>query len=160
MKKIMSILTVLMIGVLVLSGFGVAAITNSISATMDNQPPGKPLITGPRLIYPGTHEWTFKAIDPERDNVSYLIDWGTGEEYEGWTGWYASGEEVTRNHTFYKYCSVKIRAKAKDTHEAEGDWGYMDVEIPRSKQMTNPIFFQFLEQFKERFPMLRILELE
>ena len=44
----------------------------------DNHPPDKPMIDGPRMVGVGPHDWTFKAIDPDGDNVSYEIDWGDG----------------------------------------------------------------------------------
>lgn len=152
MKKIMSILTVLVVGILVLSGLGVAAVsynkattvTNNLT-TMDNQPPGKPWINGPIFEKPGTYEWTFKAIDPDGDNVSYCIDWDDGNIE--WTGLYPSGEEVTRSHTYKVIGEYVIRAKAKDIHGAEGPWGELMVSFPRGRQNINPIFFRFLGRF-------------
>lgn len=46
MKKIMSILIVLVVGILVLCGFGTATVTSN-KITVDNHPPGEPWITGP-----------------------------------------------------------------------------------------------------------------
>ncbi len=152
MKKIMPIMTVLVVGILVLSGVGIAAITNN-KVTMDNHPPDAPEITGPRFVKPGTHEWTFKAIDPDGDNVSYYIEWGDGD-FEDWSEFFESGEEVTRNHTFYKYGEVTIRTRAKDIHGAIGDWGTLKVTISKSKQIINLPFLQFVGRFIERFLML------
>lgn len=161
MKKIMSILAVLVVGSLVLSGIVVTAVTDIKSttvtnnlATMDNQPPYAPKITGPELVSPGIHEYAFKAIDPDGDDVFYQIDWGDHTN-EDWFGPFKSGGEVTRNHTYYKYGTVAIMARAKDIHGAIGDWGTFNVEIPKSKQMTNPIFFRFVERFIERFLMIK-----
>jgi len=150
MNKIMVILTVLLGGILVIGGFGAAALTKDY----ENHPPEAPKITGPWHIRPGTHEWTFKAIDPNGDDVSYEIDWGDNM-VEKWIGPYVSGDEITRNHTYYYLGTVHIQARAKDTHGAIGDWGYMQVEISKSKQMTNLLTIRFLERFIDRFLMIK-----
>jgi len=92
MKK--EIIGILVVGVLVFSGLGIAALTNNES--MDNH---LPIITGPTFERPGTYEYTFKAIDQDGDNVSYEIRLGD-DVVEKWIGWYASGEEITRSHTY------------------------------------------------------------
>ena len=147
-KKILSILTVLAVGILVLSGFGVSAVTSS-KAIMDNHPPDAPKITGPTNIPPGTYEFTFNATDPDGDNVSYCIDWDDGT-YEEWTDFYPSGEEITRSHAYDFTGDFIIRAIAGDIHGLVGPEGWFWVRIWLSRQMINPIFFQFLE----RFPIL------
>jgi len=124
-------------------------ITNNL-ATMDNHPPDAPWITGSQFISPGTHEWTFKAIDSDGDNVSYQIDWGDGG-FDDWFGWYASSEEITRSHYYPAYGFISIAARANDTHGAIGEWGYMEVVIPKNQQMTNFLIFRFFSQFMERF---------
>jgi len=119
---------------------------------IDNHPPDAPKITGQERVKPGTYEWTFKAIDPDSDNVSYEIGWGD-DIVEKWIGPYASGEEMTRNHTYNDCDTVEIRARAKDIHGAIGDWGTLLVEIPKSKQIINLPFLQWLD----RFPILNLL---
>lgn len=145
MKKTMPILAIFVGGVLILSGFGVATgITKQ--TTLDNHPPEKPEIDGPLIVSPGTHEWTFRAIDPDGDNLSYQIDWDKGE-FDDWFGPFKSGENITRNHTYPIYDIVIIKARAKDIHGAIGGWGYIKIEIPKSKHIINPIFLQFIKQF-------------
>ena len=129
------ILPLFVVGILVLSGLGVVALPREY-ATMDNQPPGKPWINGPTFERPGTYEYTFKAIDPDGDNVSYCIRWDDGTDEE-WTGLYPSGEEVTRSHTYKEMGAYVIRAKAKDIHDAEGPWGELMVRFTRSTQQSS-----------------------
>jgi len=145
MKKMISILMVLIIGILVLSGFGVAAI-NNLTMMDDNQSPEKPIITGPLVAPPGTHEWTFEATDPDGDNVFYEIDWGDGK-IEGWLGPYTSGDKITRNHTYPTRKLIVIKARAKDTQDAIGDWGYIMVEFSKSNQIINHFIPQFFGRF-------------
>lgn len=133
-KKMKKILPLIIIGILVLSGLGTVAVSSNV-ALIDNHPPDPPQITGPWQVRPGTHEWTFKAIDPDGDNVSYEILWGDGTS-DKWIGPYPSGEEVTQSHTYYSYATVTIKARANDTHGAIGDWGYMTVEISKSTQQS------------------------
>ena len=143
-------------GVLVLSEFVVAAITNNIMtnnmATMDNHPPNAPWIEGPQYIRPWkTYEWKFTAIDPDGDNVSYQIAWGdsTGDD---WFGWYASGEEITRSHYYPCYGRFAILARAKDTHNATGEWGaILDVRVPRNYHMTNSLILKCFSQFMKLY---------
>jgi len=130
--------------------------------TFENNPPSAPVIDGPKrgrprtykcTLKPGTYNYTFKATDPDGDNVSYYIDWGDGT-CEGWIGWYASGEEVIRNHTWNNKGTYTISAKAKDIYGAEGPWGTLWIWFSGSSQQpTNSLFLQFLEQF----PILKLL---
>lgn len=149
------IIPISLMGILVLSGFGVVAEINN-KATMDNHPPDAPKITGPKCTRPGPHVWTFKAIDPDDDNLSYEIDWGDGV-VEKWIGPFASGEEVTRSHTYCAKMTVRIKARANDTHGAIGEWGYLLVVISESKSTHYLPYLQFLERFPLAFPILRYL---
>lgn len=134
-----------------------------IFTTGINHPPGAPIIKGPKgklvlkslsgvipvprpLPKPGTsYNFTFIAIDPDGHNLFYLIDWGDGHS-EGWIGPYVSGEEVTRNHTWFKKGTFSVRAKAKDIYGAEGPWGTEDIWIQQSRYKINLLFFQILER--------------
>jgi len=125
-------------------------------ATFDNQPPGAPDIDGPVRQRPGTYEYTFRAIDPDGDDVCYFIEWGDGTVQE-WTDLYPSGEVVTVSHTFTKMGTYKIQAKARDVHGVEGPWSTMPVRIPRSRQTINMLFLRFLQNHPHMFLMLKQL---
>jgi len=120
--------------------------------TTDNHPPGAPnirILGGSTFMKPGIHEFKFKAIDPDGDNISYEIDWGDG--YYEWTDWYASGEEITRNHSYPVCATYVMIAKATDIHNATGDGAGMMIVIPKSKQIINLPFLHFLKQFQYVF---------
>lgn len=109
-----------------------------------NHPPGAPIIKGPSsspiipcpfgeqpwsrpLLKPGQpYNFTFKATDPDKDDVYYFIDWGDGT-ISGWCGPHLSGEEVTYNHTWSMKGTYIVRAKAKDIYNQEGPWGTIQI---------------------------------
>ena len=128
--------------------YGIIVGTKKVThVTVDNQPPDKPKVTGPYFPKAGIpYKCAIRAIDPDGDNASYQIDWDDGEISE-WTDWYPSGEKITQSHTYSSVGDFGIRARAKDTHGAIGDWGYITFGISKSKQIINLIFFQFIEQF-------------
>jgi len=130
-----------MVGILVVSGFVTATSPKEIPI-LDNHPPNKPKITGQMIVKTGTNEWTFKTIDPDGDDVCYEISWG--DDSREWTDWYASGEEVIKNHTYPGVRKVLIGARAKDIHGAISDWEYMNVAISKDKQIFNLPFLQFI----------------
>ena len=122
-------------------GFKVRENKTVTHVRVDNQPPDKPKVTGPYFPKAGIpYKCTIKAIDPDGDNVSYQIDWDDGEISE-WTIWYPSGEKITQSHTYSSAGDFGIRARAKDTHGAIGDWGYITFGISKSKQIINLIFY-------------------
>jgi hypothetical protein len=146
-------IVVLFIGTGAVSAFNVN-LTDESMTMMDNHPPYAPDVEGARFVSPGTHEWTFKAIDPDDDNISYQIDWGDGC-FDDWFGPFKSGEEITKNHTYLKYGRALVCARAKDIYNATGEWGFMKVVIPKSKQIINIPFLHFLEQFQNAFSIFR-----
>jgi len=87
-----------------------------------NRPPDPPTITGPTIGTVGLeYEYTLETTDPEGEDVCYYVEWGD-ETNNGWIGPYASGEEVTVNHTWTSPDDYEIRAKAKDINDAESEW--------------------------------------
>ncbi len=101
-----------------------------------NHPPDAPWLDGPRRVRPGTYDWTFRAVDPDGDDLFYEIMWGD-DTSEEWIGPYLSGEEIIVNHTYHKYAQVAIRARAKDIHGDIGDWGEMAIEISETTQQLS-----------------------
>jgi len=110
-----------------------------------NEPPEKPTInqTKPRPGYP--FFYSFHTNDPDRNPVSYYIDWGDFN-YE-WSWEYASGETGFLRHTYLLPGTYTIRAKAKDVFGAESDWATLEVTIHRNKATNNIGLFRFFEQF-------------
>ncbi len=116
---------------------------------LSNHPPNAPIITGPKSVQsrsikvnlknpanfpPGTHEFRFKATDPDDDNICYCIDWGDGT-CKLWTGFYPSGQELIVNHT-YKQGDYIVSALAKDTCGLCGPTGTIDIPIKRNKDCS------------------------
>jgi outer membrane protein assembly factor BamB len=109
--------------------------------------PLKPTISGPSSGKPGVpYIYKFTSIDPEEDHVSYYIEWGDGTT-TGWTGYQPSGETCTKIHTWTTHGTYIVRAKAKDNHGYESDWGTLSVAMPRDKATNNMLIWRLFEQF-------------
>jgi len=123
-----------------------------------NTAPTKPTITGPPQGKPGKpYTYSFVATDPEQDNVYYFVDWGDNTTAQ-WNGPYASGTQVSLNHTWSAKGSYTIKAKAKDVHDAESDWGTLSIKMPINFSLPHPQFLlEFLHRILARFPLLERL---
>ena len=126
-----------------------------------NQPPETPTISGPTSGKAGQrYDYTFVTIDPESEAVSYYIDWGDATN-SGWIGPNVSGEQIVVAHTWSTRGIYTIKAKAKDLHNAESDWGVLEIKMPKNQVNTNSVFAHFFERlvahFPHAFPVLRYL---
>ena len=105
----------------------------------ENRPPSTPTIKGPPKAKPiygevgEEYEFTIRSVDPDGDNIKYIVDWGDGSWEE--TSYYPSGENVTLKHTWDAQGTYTIRAKAIDVYGAESDWGSMPIPIRGSKYL-------------------------
>ncbi|UCD13767.1 MAG: hypothetical protein JSW60_09470, partial [Thermoplasmatales archaeon] len=132
---------------------------SSLLVVIGNRAPDAPTITGPQFAKRGSYEYTFKATDPDGDDIYYKIEWGDGETEE-WIGPFASGKNVNVNHTWSKkLVAYTIKAKAKDIFDLEGPEGKLRIVVPKN----NPIDFNLdllswlFERFPNAFPILRYL---
>jgi parallel beta-helix repeat protein len=101
-----------------------------------NLPPNKPSIDGPTKIKVGEdNEFTFSAIDPDRDNVSFNTKWGDGNE-TGWLNFVESGKEIKLKHNWSIQGVYKIQCIAKDVYEAYSDIEEFYIEVTKSKQFS------------------------
>jgi len=126
-----------------------------------NIPPGIPIITGDVNGHVRDEYWYgFTSIDPDKNPVSYFIDWDDGNE-ESTTG-RASGEEAGFSHTWSFRGDYTIRAKARDVLGEESDWAYLEVTMPVNQHSYSfPLLQRLLERFPNMFPILRhLLDLE
>ena len=115
-----------------------------------NNPPNPPTITGTINGKAGTeYEYSLTTTDPDNDAVQYYIDWGDGT-YEDWFG------AATAKHIWSAEDDYTIKAKAKDTYDAESDWSTLEVSMPKNKAINTP-FLNFLENHPHLFPRLRQL---
>jgi len=125
----------------------------------ENYAPAPPSIDGPPEGKAGTeYTYTFNTTDSNDDEVSYFVDWGDNTS-SGWTDYVPPGTEVALKHTWAKQGTYTIKAKAKDPHDAESDWGTMEVTMPRNRAASNPLLLRFLERFPHVFQILRHLML-
>jgi hypothetical protein len=99
-----------------------------------NQPPSPPVISGPINGKVGTsYTYTFTSTDPDDDDIAeYIINWGDGPD-ETITGPFPSGTPQSKSHTWTSQGTFTIKAKSKDIHGAESDWGELTVTIPKDK---------------------------
>ncbi len=102
------------------------------------------------------HEYTFQATSPTGDDVYYFIDWGD-YEFQEWIGPYPSETPVTFNHTWDKWGTYTIQAKAKSIDDLCGLWSTMKVTMPYSYQPQFPFIQYLFERFPNAFPILRYL---
>jgi len=121
-----------------------------------NSPPNAPTISGETNGEAGVGYWyTFVAVDPDNNPVTFYIDWGDGDE--GWKIEGASGGKYYYKHTWSEQGNYTIRAKAKDVLGEESDWATLEVTMPRNRATYNSLFLWFLERFPNAFPILRYL---
>jgi agmatine/peptidylarginine deiminase len=105
----------------------------SFECSLLNEAPEKPRILGPTEGNINQElEFSFKATDPDNDELYYFIDWGDGS-LEEWIGPISSGEEIYQKHTWITDANYSIQAKVKDTFGFESEWETFNVNIPRAK---------------------------
>jgi parallel beta-helix repeat protein len=101
-----------------------------------NQPPERPDIDGSYTGKPETsYSFNFTAIDPDSDDLFFLVDWGDGTN-TSWIGPYPSGIPIEISHQWSEIGIYNIRAKVKDLYGVESDWSYIHEMI-----ITRPIIF-------------------
>lgn len=124
---------------------------------VSNDPPNTPDIDGETSGKVGVeYEYTFVTIDPDGNDVWYYIEWDDTSNRK-WDGPYASGEEITRTHTWSKKGTYTIRCKAMDVYGEESDWGELEVTMPMNQQSFYSQVLQFLQRLIQRFPLLEQL---
>ncbi|MDH7507371.1 MAG: M20/M25/M40 family metallo-hydrolase [Candidatus Thermoplasmatota archaeon] len=120
-----------------------------------NSRPEKPDINGPLSGRPKIeYQYTFYSIDPEGYNLYYYIEWGDATN-TGWIGPFASGEEITINHSWSKKGDYILKAKAKDIFSAESEWGNLKISIPRTRVIKQIVVLTFLDYIIYLFPHLK-----
>ncbi len=110
----------------------------------ENQPPSITIITGVTKGKLNTfYNYTFHAIDPDNDDIFYLIHWGDGIVFY-WMGPYKSGEKITISYCFQltpnkRYDELIISARAKDIYDTCGEWGHLHVILSNNYQINNKL---------------------
>ena len=115
----------------------------SFECSLLNQAPEKPRIMGPTEGKVNQElEFSFKATDPENDNLYYFIDWGDGSSEE-WIGPFSSDEEIYQKHIWTSHANYSIQAKVKDTFDFESEWETFNVNIPEAKTYFSILIEKF-----------------
>jgi parallel beta-helix repeat protein len=129
---------------------------NFTTGEESNQLPDTPIIDGPTSGNVGvTYYYNFTINDIDDDPMYLWVDWDDGTQGP-YIGPYESGI-VNLGHTWSKKGNYTIKAKAKDIHDAESEWGTLEVTMP----MNKPFIFNFpklnwlFERFPNAFPILR-----
>lgn len=121
----------------------------------DNLAPDAPSIDGQTQGNTGTsYDYILNAVDPDGDNVKYIIDWG--DENTNETDFSASGEDVTLSHSWSEKGTYIIKVKAEDTFGLESTETELEVTMPRVRSINN-LFLRLLNQLPNRFIILRYL---
>jgi hypothetical protein len=90
-----------------------------LAACAGNRAPSRPELTGPEYGRPGDPlTYAVVSTDPEGEEVAYKLGWGDTSSID-WSRYYASGQPVTRVHTYADTGRYVIRATARDPHENE-----------------------------------------
>lgn len=88
-----------------------------------------------------SYTYSTSTIDPDDDNVYYWFDWGDGSN-SGWIGSYASGETISKSHSWSEEGEYNVKAKAKDTHDEESSWS-PSLEVTISKHILLTEGFEY-----------------
>jgi hypothetical protein len=121
-------------------------------------PPLKPTIDGPNTGRVGEEYcWTFQSSDPDNDDIKFIIKWGDGNSNE--TDCIPSGESVTLCHIYSDQGTYIIKVKAKECTEdgLESDWGFLEMNIPRSRMFINKFNLLLFMHINDFFTKLKIL---
>ena len=103
---------------------------NDIYLGLLNEPPEKPVITGPSFgISNITYDFIINAVDPDNDNVSYIIDWG--DNTTEYTDFYPSNNSVIINHTWREKGTYIIKAKVRDYYGFHSNWSTLNIDIDK-----------------------------
>lgn len=118
MKNIMPILV---LGILIISGFGTAKDADD-KTTKENHLPYKLWVKSPIEVWVGV-EYTFNITIEglEGDNIFIFIDWGDGN-FEDWNGPYESGETIFFTRYWSEIGTYSIKMKARDMYGQQSDW--------------------------------------
>ncbi len=117
------------------------------------EPPEKPTITGPQGGDAGQSlTYTFNAVDPDVDDVRFIIDWG--DDNTDSTIYVASGTDTTKSHTWISPKTYTIIVYAEDENGMQGPSETFTVVIPRNKVITHP-FLKFIQNYPNMFTLLK-----
>ncbi len=101
----------------------VASENGNLICFRDENPPDDPEIPDGPTVGIVNEEYRFisKTSDPEGDMVSYLFDWGDGNQ-STWLGPFNPSAEINATHVWKDEGQYLVKVKAKDSFGVEGNW--------------------------------------
>ena len=135
----------IIIGMLILTTIAPIAVSAlKIDRIRDNSPPDAPDITVPETVKRGKlFNVTVVTTDPDGDDVYYRHK--SNSCTSSWFGPFPSGVNYTFKLSIIGAPGVyPIGVQAKDINEAESEWAYADINLPRNRAITSP-FLSFLQ---------------
>lgn len=94
-----------------------------------NTPPSRPVLNGPTSgKVNDVLTFTVGSDDLEGDQVYYILDWDTGIFFPV-LGPFAEGVTRPISKAWTTAGTYHVRAKAKDTHNAESDWSFNTITV-------------------------------
>jgi hypothetical protein len=117
-----------------------------------NNPPSKPIISGPSSGKLGVSYWiSFVSTDPDGEKLEYYVDFGDGN-HQGWLGPYPSGEEQKIQHRWENTGEFTITVKVRDQMSISEETHRL--KITKNRAIYLPIHQKMLEIFQKTFPIL------
>ncbi len=129
---------------------------SAIITIVENEPPGEPIITGPRSGPPNRLlKFDFVAEDPEGHDLYYKVFWGDGI-YMPYDGPHASGKKVTFGYAWGEPDDYTIVVIVKDKYGEIGPQGSLKLKISKNRAATNPVLYTILERFIQHFSLFKM----
>ena len=122
-----------------------------------NEPPDKPIITGPnRIEAHKLKDYTIVTDDPEGHDIYYMIQWGDGFSMHD-TGPYSSGETVTFSHAWAENTDYTIIVKAGDIYGAESPQASLKISVIKDRAFSNNLLLSLFQRIVNQFPIIKLI---
>lgn len=107
-----------------------------------NFPPSTPAISPVQLygLVGNAYDLSATSIDPEGEDVYYLIDWGNGN-YSDWFGPFKSGVEIMFSLIFNTSGLYQLKVKSNDTSGHESNWSEISFFYIYEEDVFETVFF-------------------
>ena len=120
-----------------------------LMSSWQNKEPDTPIIEGSasgsaQIMY----NYSVVSSDYSNHDIIYEINWGDGSS-EYTSSYFESNVSQNISHRWEADGTYLIQVRAIDYYGAESNWATLEVSIPKSKTINNPLFLQKLFQ---RFP--------
>jgi len=124
---------------------GKTSTTTKTITVIPNDPPEKPLVTGPVLGRAGTNSsFSIETTDPDGNQISYEIDWGD-QTSRATLGPYNSGMKTPATHRWTAPGRYTIYITAIDTHHTRSNTTTHTIRI-HDIYILNEYFMEYYSQ--------------